>query len=185
MGRPKALLPWGDGRMIDACLRALEATCRETLVAAGDRDDLGLAPERLVPDAAPGAGPLAAIAGGLDEAERRGLAGVVVLPCDMPLVTGEELHPLIERVEAGADAALWRVEGVLQPLCAAYSVALATSARRAIEAGSRRPVALFAGTATDGRHWRVETLEPDQNSAVRLMNVNTETDYDLALRRSQ
>lgn len=183
MGRSKALLEWGDERMVDAGRRVLAETCTEVLVAVGEAGDLGLSHDHLIADALPGAGPLGAIVAGLTEAERRGMRGVLVLACDMPLVTRAELEPLIDSVRAGADAALWRVDGVVQPLCAAYASTLARSARRVLEGGSRRPVALFAGAATDGRPWRVETFEPDQNSAVRLMNVNTERDYDRARNR--
>ncbi|MEE2940167.1 MAG: molybdenum cofactor guanylyltransferase [Planctomycetota bacterium] len=183
MGRSKALMAWGDGRMIDACVRALAEVSEDVLVAGGDLRDLGLPPGRLIPDAVPGAGPLGAIVAGLTEAERRGSRGVLVLACDMPLVTRAELEPLTRAVGAGADAALWRVDGVLQPLCAAYASTLAPSAREVLAGGARRPVALFAGAATDGRPWEVETFEADQNSAVRLMNVNTERDYDRARRR--
>ena len=183
MGRSKALMPWGKGRMLDAGMEALTETCDRVLVAGGEVGDLGVPQESLIPDAMAGAGPLGAIVAGLGEAERCGARGVLVLACDMPLVTAAELAPLLDAVEAGADAALWRVDGVTQPLCAAYGTSLAASARGVLARGSRRPVALFAGSATDGRPWRVETLEPDQNSAVRLMNVNTERDYDQALRR--
>ena len=183
MGRAKALMPWGEGRMLDAGVKALGEICDRVLVAVGESGDLGIPPDRLIPDFMPGAGPLGAIVAGLAEAERCGAPGVLVLACDMPLVTAAELDPLVDAVQAGADAALWRVDGVTQPLCAAYASTLAASARDVLAQGSRRPVALFAGAATDGRPWRVETLQPDQNSAVRLMNVNTERDYDLALRR--
>lgn len=183
MGRAKAIMAWGDGRMIDVGTQALAEVCGDVLVAGGEVGDLGLAPDRLIPDALPCAGPLGAIVAGLTEAERRGIRGVLVLACDMPLVTRDELVPLRDAVRAGADAALWRVDGVAQPLCAAYASTLAPSARRVLEGGSRRPVALFSGAATDGRPWVVETFEADQNSAVRLMNVNTERDYDRARKR--
>lgn len=183
MGRSKALMAWGEGRMLDACRQALAESCADVLVAGGQLGDLGLPPDRLIADAVPGAGPLGAIVAGLTEAERRGARGVLVLACDMPLVTQAELGPLLDALRVGADAALWRVDGVLQPLCAAYASTLASSARRALERGSRRPVAVFSGAATDGRPWNVETFEADQNSAVRLMNVNTPTDYDRAWRR--
>lgn len=190
MGRPKAALPWGSGRMMDAGLAALREVCDHVGVAPGGESDLrALVPEReglvLVEDALEGAGPLAAICGALERAAELGAAGAIVLACDMPLVTAEELLPLTRAVGAGADAALWRVEGVVQPLCAAYSVSLAPAARAALEAGSRRPVAILGGTAAKGRRWSVTELDPGQNSAVRLMNVNTGTDYDLALKRAR
>jgi molybdopterin-guanine dinucleotide biosynthesis protein A len=108
MGRSKALLEWGDERMVDAGRRALAETCMEVLVAVGEAGDLGLSHDHLIEDALPGAGPLGAIVAGLTEAERRGMRGVLVLACDMPLVTRAELDPLIDSVRAGADAALWR-----------------------------------------------------------------------------
>lgn len=137
----------------------------------------------MFPDALEGAGPLAALVAALDRAAAEHCDTVLALACDMPLVTPAELEPLVAAISEGADAALWVVDGIEQPLCAAYSVACAQPAREALERGARRLVATFdplQGASAAGL--RVRRLEPNENSRLRLMNVNTPGDYDSARR---
>ncbi|MEM6567418.1 MAG: molybdenum cofactor guanylyltransferase [Planctomycetota bacterium] len=187
MGQDKAVLPWPDESGGSVALyvragRALAGLCERVEVGVGRAGRLPDAPWPTFVDVEDGAGPLAGLVAALERAERDGLDGVLALACDMPLVTEGELRPLLEAVERGADAALWVVDGHDQPLCSVYRTTCAAPARRAFDGGARRPVAIFAEPAADGRLLRLERIHASENSALRLVNVNTTTDYDRALR---
>ncbi len=196
MGQPKALLPWPapGGGEVPLLLRAvhwLQGPCVSVEIAAGAQWGTickGLptgssGPLQVIDDAEPGIGPLGGLVAALERSVALGLDGTLVLACDMPLVEEEDVLPLIERVADGADVALWCVEGYDQPLCAVFGPRAAQAARSALARKARRPVAIFDEIVADGRPLHVERLNPGENSRIRLMNVNTPSDYDLAIRR--
>lgn len=194
MGRPKALLPWPraageDTTFISRAVHWLGGQCTVVEVAAGAQwsEISRTLPEAagfpFLEDAEPGVGPLGGLVAALERCVELGLDGALVLACDMPLVEESDVTPLIARLREGADIALWSVDGFEQPLCAVYGVRAAQAARLALDNKARRPVAIFDALAADGRPLRVDRLIPDKNSRVRLMNVNTPRDYDLARRR--
>jgi molybdopterin-guanine dinucleotide biosynthesis protein A len=77
----------------------------------------------------PGEGPLAALAAGWSALSRAGHGGsVVVLACDLPLVTSAFIHWLARY--PGGRSVVPLVEGRLQPLCARWS---ALDLRRSVE----------------------------------------------------
>ncbi|MEM9383335.1 MAG: molybdenum cofactor guanylyltransferase, partial [Planctomycetota bacterium] len=185
MGRDKAGLPrpatgGGSVTLYWRAAGVLEELCATVEVGVGRAGRLAASPWPTFADVEPDSGPLAGLAAALERARDRGLDGVLALACDMPLVGPGELRPLIEAARA-ADAAMWVVDGHDQPLCSVYRTACAAPARRAFEAGARRPVAIFAEPVADGRSLRLERVHADENSALRLVNVNTTTDYDRAL----
>ena len=189
MGEDKALLPWPDPAggepltLLEHAARRLEALGCTVEVARGSGGQAPVEGRPLIVDAAPDAGPLAGLLAALERARAVGASGVLALACDMPLVGAAELRPLVSAVldPAGeADASMWVVDGREQPLCAAYSTRCLGAARAAFEGGARRPVALFDAAAAGGRAAVLIRLEADENSAARLVNLNTPTDYDRA-----
>ncbi|MDG1986035.1 MAG: molybdenum cofactor guanylyltransferase [Planctomycetota bacterium] len=188
MGQDKALLPWpssaGGVTLMERAARALEALGCAVEVARGSRgagEDIG---RPVIHDVVEGAGPLAGLVASLERAEELGLAGVVALACDMPLVQADELRPLLRAVDGDSSeacrAAMWVVDHREQPLCAVYSLACLPAARAAFGAGKRRLVAIFDPDATGGHAPALKRLQPDQKTSIRLVNLNTMTDYDLA-----
>ena len=117
MGRPKAWLEVGDTYLLRHVADRLAPAFSEVMVAFAEPEQLEQpVPYRVVFDRKRGAGPLAAIEAGL-------LAGrhdvLFALACDMPFVTRE----LAEMAVVGArtcDAAIPRVDGRPEPVCAAY-----------------------------------------------------------------
>lgn len=197
MGADKALLTWAgdDGAsvsLVEHAARRLEGTCERVEVAAGDSDTVREAcADRwsAFADAVPDAGPLGALAAGLERAAQVGADGILALACDLPLVGEGELEPLRRALSGGADAALWRTEPIGgeardHPLVAAYRTGFAAPARRALERGSRRVIAMFEPDVNPERPPRVERLVADASSEQRLVNLNTRTDYDRARRRA-
>jgi molybdopterin-guanine dinucleotide biosynthesis protein A len=145
-GSPKELAEYEGETLADRAWRTLAEVCDEPLfVGPGGVAD-------------PGTGPVAAIAAGLRAATHE-LA--VVIPVDMPLLTGEAL-----RLLAGAcrDAAVAQAG----PL----PCAVARGALPAFETGERRLGAVLDGLDT-------ARIELDQRL---LANVNTPADLDTLAR---
>ena len=124
MGRPKALLPFGEGTLLDHVIRRLSPAFDQVLVSG----DAG------IPDLHPGAGPLAGIEAGL-------LAGrhdlLFAAACDMPLLT-PELARLILSAAKGHDAAVPRLDGRPEPAAAAYRRSAAPAITAALAEGRRK-----------------------------------------------
>jgi molybdopterin-guanine dinucleotide biosynthesis protein A len=141
-GSPKELAEYEGETLADRAWRLLGEVCDERLVVGGD----GLTD--------PGTGPVAAIAAGLRAASHE---VAVVIPVDMPLLTGEAL-----RLLSGAcrDAAVAQAG----PL----PCAVARRTLPAFDSGERRLRTVLDGLDTA----RVE-LEDDL-----LANVNTPADLD-------
>lgn len=195
MGADKATLRWptpdgGRVTLVERAALTLDRLCPRVEIAAGALPDDAWPDRPTFEDVEPGQGPLAGLVAALERARERGLDGVLALACDMPLVGPDELQPLVDALRGSdgvgeVDAAMWVVDGRDQPLCAAYRTSCAGPGRRAFDAGARRLVAIFDESAAEGRPLRLERRIADENSSPRLVNVNTPTDYDRALRRAE
>jgi molybdopterin-guanine dinucleotide biosynthesis protein A len=80
MGRDKALLPWGEGTLLNHAVALMHSAGVETVKVSGDRPGFDC-----LPDTTPGAGPGVAISDLL--ASLPADAAVLVVPVDMPLLT--------------------------------------------------------------------------------------------------
>jgi molybdopterin-guanine dinucleotide biosynthesis protein A len=147
MGRDKALLPHPVSGLPQlarqaALLRSLPGCAELLLSAPADRGYAlagPLADARLVPDAAPGLGPLAGLAAGLEAATTSRL---LVLAVDLPFVTASFLGSLLWRdaalpenpppIPPSAGLAPRHADGLFEPLCALYPVF--TDSRSAVAA---------------------------------------------------
>lgn len=136
MGRDKAVLEFEGCRLVDRAVAALQTVCAEVFVAAGARTipDLDI---RAVADEAGAVGPLAGIVGALRHARTPLLAVAAV---DLPFIDPPLLDSLARRWRDEA-AVVPRVDGLLQPLHAVYSVAAAPDFLRLLQAGERSPTA--------------------------------------------
>jgi molybdenum cofactor guanylyltransferase len=178
-GQPKGLLEVGGrrilDRVIDACIGAFG---QAPLLIANAPEALSWCAGRLevVPDVAPGAGPL----GGLFTAVQAA-APVLCVAWDMPFVTA----PLLRLIGDGLrnwDAFLPASDNRrgVEPLCAAYGPACALPMRAAIDRGDIRAVA-FHPEIRIGilASERVAVLGP---TSELFMNVNTADDLSRANR---
>jgi molybdenum cofactor guanylyltransferase len=141
-GSPKGLAEYKGQTLAERAWDLLGQLCDERLVVGGD----GLAD--------PGTGPVAAIAVGLRAATNE---VAVVIPVDMPLLTGDALRSL---------AAACREAAVAQ--AGPLPCAVVRSALPAFETGERRLRSVLDGLNTA----RVELDEE------LLVNVNTPADLD-------
>lgn len=115
--KPGAMLA---GRpLLEYPLAALRAELEEVAIVAKAGTPLpGLVPEVFVwlePDE-----PRHPLAGVVEALRRAGGRPVVVLACDLPLVTGALVRDLLAVDAGGAPAVVARADGRLQPLCARY-----------------------------------------------------------------
>ncbi|MBW3659082.1 MAG: NTP transferase domain-containing protein [Actinobacteria bacterium] len=139
MGRDKATLVFEGERLVDRAVRVLLAICGEVLVASGDGRRLDL-PVPQVADHVPDAGPLAGLVAGLTVAAHPVVAVVAV---DAPFADPGVLLRCVARL-GDAPACLPEVDGVPQPLHAAWATAAVADARDALERGERSPQRLAA-----------------------------------------
>lgn len=164
MGSPKALLPVAGGTLLEWLHARLAGEFSEVLVSA---NNLPLpAGFHSIPDRRAGRGPLAGIEAGLLAARHD---AVVAVACDMPRVTAGLLAELVG-CSAGNDAAVPRVGGRPEPVCACYRRSAVPSISRALDEG-RLPVAAVLPELRV--HW-LDEVDPDL-----FWNINTPADYQL------
>lgn len=135
MGRDKALLETRGGVLAALAAQRLAAVCAEVAVADGGRGLLPALPS--LPDG-PGRGPAAGILGGAAAYPGRRL---LVLACDLPRVPAALLAELARL--PGADWAVPRWSGGVEPLCALYGPAALAALARRVERGRLALHALF------------------------------------------
>lgn len=164
MGRAKALLPALGRTLIEYVATRLQPEFEELLVAGPGPLPAGLEAHR-VSDRLRGAGPLAGIEAGLRTARHDVLFAVA---CDMPRVT-RRLAKRAVAACAGFDAAVPRVGGLPEPVCAAYARSAAAPIADFLDRGGRR-----AAEALEGL--RVSWL--DDVDALALSNLNTPAEYE-------
>jgi molybdopterin-guanine dinucleotide biosynthesis protein A len=151
-----------------------EALCRE----------LPWAPPILL-DGAPGEGPLAALAGGLQTTVA---PTVLLLSVDVPLVSAALLHTLWDTVSAvpsqssGAigrcDIAVGVVGGMLQPMPACYATRLAGVAAELVRKGERSLRALLQSPDVAARQLDEAALRRVDPGLLSYTRANTPDEWD-------
>jgi molybdopterin-guanine dinucleotide biosynthesis protein A len=175
MGRPKAWLEVGETVLLSWVVQRLAPSFSEVMVSFAEPEQLErLLPYRVVFDRKVGSGPLAGIEAGLAAAR---LDPVFAVACDMPYVT----RAVAEMAVAAArtcDAAIPRVDGRPEPVCAAYRKSALPTIRAALDAGNRKAAEVLAGLDVT---W-LDGLDRDL-----FVSLNTGDDYQRwrnALRQS-
>ncbi len=180
MGRPKALLPFGDELMLQRVCRILGAVVPQIFVVAAQDQELPELPANVtvVRDEYESLGPLAGIATGLGAA-RMTCEAVFVTACDVPLLKPEFVERMFDLL-ADQDAAVPTDGDHIHVLSGVYRTTLEDAARRLLKNDRRRPLFLVEESnsvlvpETD-----LEAVDPDLFS---LRNTNTPEDYEAALR---
>jgi molybdopterin-guanine dinucleotide biosynthesis protein A len=175
MGRDKSLLELGGVPLLQRTAQFIEPLVARIAVVgpAGRYEALAL---RVIPDDAPGLGPLGAIATALRHSTSE---WNLILACDLPYLTAGWLDLLIRRALASrADALLPLSEGGPEPLCAMYRTSAGAAIAAALERGVRKITDGLAGL-------EVEQLSANEwkkfASAGRLFkNMNSPADYEEA-----
>lgn len=167
MGSDKALLEFQGSTLagrVAECVR--QAAGNVTLVGPPERyRELGY---NVIPDRAPGLGPLGGIYTALHSTHSE---WNLIVACDMPLVTFDLLRALLDDAESAAstaDCVIAEHGGLLEPLCAVYQRRCSTAARRAIDRNILK-MHDFVSTLRLRRH-------PVRDAAA-LRNVNTPAEW--------
>ena len=183
MGRSKADLPFGAETLLQRVVRTLLDALNHVVVVHAAEQRLPNFDSRVttIADSVPFAGPLVGLQVGLQSVNRLSCNydSVYLTSCDAPFLTPRFVHELLRRLE-GYDVAVPVDVEYFFPLAAVYRTHLLPQVQQLVEAGERRPRALFDCCKTN----RVSTdllkgVDPDLQS---LVNLNTPEDYEAALR---
>jgi molybdopterin-guanine dinucleotide biosynthesis protein A len=169
MGRDKASLPLGEATCAERVAARLSHVVTPTLEVGPGRSGLSTVREER-----PGAGPLSALASGWEALGKMGHRGpVVVLACDLPLISEPLLRLLAGHASSGSVVPV--VDGRTQPLCARFSAA-------ALEHGARSAAAGWRSLAPLLEHEDVVWLEEPAWTGVadRRTFTDVDTPADLA-----
>jgi len=166
MGRPKAWLEVGETTLLRWMVERLGPAFSEVMVSFAEPEQLeALVPYRLVFDRKHAAGPLAGIEAGLAVARHE---VTFAIACDMPYVT-RAVAEMAVAAASGCDAAMPRVEGRPQPVCAAYRRSSLPAVTAALDAGRLKASDLCEQLDVT---W-LEGLDPDL-----FRSLNTLDDYE-------
>lgn len=174
-GRAKALLPLGEGRIIDHQLAALGRVADQVFIVANEPAlyaEFGLA---VVADRVSGVGAI----GGLHAALSASQAPrTLVVACDLPFIT-EAFARALAMAGVGVDVAVPRTPDGLHPLCACWASTAVPVLERQMAASRRRVIdALAALHVRELTPEEVAGFDPDGRL---LFNVNTPDEYARAL----
>ena len=132
MGRPKAWLEVGEITLLRWMIERLGPAFSEVVVSFAEPEQVErLVPFRLVFDRKLAAGPLAGLEAGLTAARHEVTFAVA---CDMPYVTPDVAEMAVVAAR-GCDAAMPRVNGRAEPVCAAYRRSALPAVTAALDAG--------------------------------------------------
>ena len=181
MGVPKAMLPFGNERMLQRVVRLVaEAVSLEYIaVVAAENQQLPPLPTEvtIVRDQREGRGPLEGISAGL-----RALAdqvdAVYATSCDVPLLRHEFVGRMFQLLE-NHEIAVAREENFHHPLAAVYRMSVLSQVEQLLAADQLRPYYLFE--KVDTRLVDVEQLRTYDPDLDTLKNLNTPEDYLSAL----
>jgi molybdopterin-guanine dinucleotide biosynthesis protein A len=172
-GTDKALAHVGERSMAARAVHALRTVADPVVLLGGD----GTLGRRMAlpwrADEGPGRGPLEGIATGLRWALELGRPGLVVLACDLPLVTPRAMASIVAAIAPDLDAVV--ADG--QPLCAWYSTRALEAVDSALDHGRHSVRELLP-------RLRVERVRPAEDPDEVLLNVNTPEDLIEAARHA-
>jgi molybdopterin-guanine dinucleotide biosynthesis protein A len=145
-GAPKPLATFRGEPLVAHAIAALTPVCGDVVVVT-HLPEIGIAlGARTLTDRLPDAGPLAGLASALGYARALRCDGVLLLACDMPLVTPALLALLVDEARAHHARAAVGLAGPrgVQPLCGWYSVECLDAVETRLEGGDRSLRSLLA-----------------------------------------
>lgn len=176
MGRPKALLPFGSGTLLQHQLTKLYPLFDEILLVVKDPPDAATGRARVLLDATPRQGAIFGLTRALEEVSDH----VFVLAIDLPLLTVDLIAEIARRgLATKAPAVVPENKGRLEPLAAVWRRGVLPAARKQVAAAefSLQNLARSAGAEILSEpEWK-----PFDSSGNSFSNLNTMNDY-LAMR---
>lgn len=182
MGRSKAMLPFGEERMLQRVVRLVGEVVDPVVVVAAAGQELPELPAgiRVVHDRQADRGPLEGLGAGLETLGDR-VESAFVTACDVPLLVPDFARRMIE-LSAGFDVAVPHIEGYDHPLSAVYRTGLLGEIKALLAADRLRPAFLFDQVRTRRvTRGELSDVDPELES---LINVNSPADYFNTLARA-
>lgn len=179
MGRPKALLPFGEQPLIAHIVRFLKELFADIVVVIAPDQQLPPLPVTLVRDEVAYQGPVSGIYHGLKAA---GSDVSFVGSCDMPFLNLSLVSYLCSQI-GDHDVVVPYWEGRFQPLLAIYRKSVAPYLQAQLQKGELRPIFLFDKVRT--RKVDEEEIRRIDPEGLSFLNMNSPADYQAALERWQ
>jgi molybdopterin-guanine dinucleotide biosynthesis protein A len=170
MGRDKAAILIGGVAMLERITSEALRTGCPVVVVGRSQTEVWNSPEvKFVPDETPGLGPL----GGLATALRSIGTPILALACDMPLLTRDAIHWLLDVAgkECWEDGLITTIQSEPEPLFSVYHPTCLPLIEQRLAEGRRSVKGLIEG----GRFMRIEA---PVWVAAQLRNVNTPEDVE-------
>ncbi len=164
LGVNKALLPLQGKLVIERVLETLAPLVSSVTIIAKNPADYQTLPVATVPDIRPGCGPLSGIHAALS---RSPTEYVLVVSCDMPLLTAEILRPLV-REYPGYDITMFK-HRLFEPLCAIYRRTCLPALEELMDHAEYRIIDLFPSL-------NAHIIRIDQGDV--FQSINTREDYE-------
>jgi molybdenum cofactor guanylyltransferase len=177
MGRPKALLPFGDEPLIVHIVRALKHIFEEIVVVAAPGQEMPALTVKLVRDEVAYQGPVGGIYYGLKAA---GGEFSFVTSCDVAFVNSPLISYLTSQISQH-DVVVPYWQDRFQPLYAVYRRSVLPLLEGQLERGELRPVYLFDKVRT--RRVAEEEIRSFDPQGLSFFNMNTPDDYETASKR--
>lgn len=169
LGRDKAGILFRGTPLLHHALDLLRPVVEQLLIAADRVDRYQVRGAMTIADPLPDCGPLGGILGALEQFRD---GSVLVLACDLPMVTPELLAMLV-RAEPEATVVIPCSSGCVQPLCGRYHVSVRGDLRQALEKGERRVMHFIRSQ----QHTCIDIPPGHPLFTPQLLhNVNTEAD---------
>ena len=173
MGNDKALLPWKGVSLLEhGCRTALETSNRVLVVGRERPADFPLEEITFLPDEAPDLGPLGGLKTALNWAQKEDFSAVLILACDLPLLTSGALKWLQNSTDFDAleDGLIVYSGQQLEPLFSFYNVSCLPLVERQLAKNKRSLHALV----TTGNF---QFIDAPPKIAHQLMNANSPEDW--------
>ncbi len=174
-GREKAFLDIGGKSLIERKVNLLSGIFSRVIVVTNNPAAYEYLPVTLVPDEKEGFGPLMGLCCGLEKSQSE---YCFVTTCDTPFVQ-EALIKHLNAAAVGFDVAVPMWHGCYEPLCAVYSRRCIEHIRKTLE--TERKVILFYDKV-NVNSIPMETVMQFDPEGISFFNINTDQDYEEALR---
>ena len=175
MGRPKALLPFGNEPLIDHLVRHLRDKFNLIVVVAAPDQELPPLPAKVVRDEVPFQGPVGGIYYGLKAAIG---TGAFVTSCDAAFLNLPLISFLTSQI-LNHDVVVPYWQDRFQPLHAVYRKSVVPLLKEQLERGELRPIFLYDKVRT--RKVGEEEIRRFDPEGLSFFNMNEPDDYTQAL----
>ena len=175
MGRPKALLPFGNEPLVDHLVRRLEHKFKQVVVVAAPDQELPPLAANVVRDEVAYQGPVGGICYGLKATS--GMAAFVT-SCDAPFLNLPLISFLTSQI-SNHDVVVPYWQDRFQPLHAVYRRSVVPLLEEQLERGELRPIFLYDKVRT--RKVGEEEIRRFDPEGLSFLNMNAPDDYAQAL----